>query len=400
MTSYKYKYKKYKYKYLELKQKGGEVLSTISKKNFESIFQIDFNFAFDIDFIKNENKNNDNFAIELMAQYDDYMDEEEENEQEENEQENQNLEEVQQVGGFKINISGLQKVAKNIKNLDKQQILNKVQQENNDKDENKTDITEQTTNDINENDNLDDSNEDDSNLDYDYPEDDDDPINILKELDIKSWNPLATLDNQYYLVKIIDDDNNYLLKIVSSNFKYEFKKNMEDYDDEYGKLMKMKNILAPLFLFKDDENIVCGYLFLLDEDYVDLNNFLDENDDISEINFMKILKEISLCFINVFKCGLKPCAKKNSIMIKNDDDTINCILTGADGLLGCTGDIEEETVRDISKFFDLNKIPIDIKNSLSFNKIFKLSDYGLSLKNNIVTVRGLYEKINKIIEEL
>ena len=99
-------------------------------------------------------------------------------------------------------------------------------------------------------------------------------MDILEEIDIKNWKPSSTQENQYFAVKINNDDKNYLLKIVNANFKYEFKKNMEDYDVEYGKLMKMKNILAPIYLFKDDENCICGYLFET-KDYVNLNNYLN-----------------------------------------------------------------------------------------------------------------------------
>jgi hypothetical protein len=175
---------------------------------------------------------------------------------------------------------------------------------------------------------------------------------------------------------------------------------MEDYDSEYGKLMKMKNITAPLHLFKDDENIVCGYLFKCDDDYIDLDKYLKSEDEDIQINdFLNILSGICDCFIDILRCGLKPCSKNNTIMVlSNENEEISVLFTGSDELLSCKDDIEEETVREITKFFNVESIPRDIKNSYEFKKIFNLTDDTISLKNNIVTVKGLKEIINKLIK--
>lgn len=101
-----------------------------------------------------------------------------------------------------------------------------------------------------------------------------------------------------------------------------------------------------------------------------------------------------MCFINILKCNLKPCIKYHTLMI--NFETIEILLTGADGLLHCKNDIEEETVRDISKFLNVDVISREIKKSYSFNNIFNYSNYGLNLKNNITTVKGLLELINTI----
>lgn len=345
---YKYKYLKYKHKYLELKQKGGEVLSTISKKNFETIFLIDFTYASKLDFISVKYNINDTLAIQLLKNYNDYMDELEESTiQTENQTQIQTpkLEE-----SFEAELEG--------------------------PNEAKFEETEQ-------------------NQYYKYPEDEeDDPSDILKKIDIETWTPINSSENQYFVVKLVNDDTNYLLKLVNSHFKYEFKKNMEDYDTEYGKLMKMKNIIAPLYLFKDDENIISGYIVELNDDYITLNDFLDsENVDIN--NFIDIICAICYCFINIIRCGLKPCFKNNELMILPNEPK-KVLFTGADELLKCKDDIEEETTREITKFLDYNKIPRKIKESREFNKIFDLTNTGITLKNNIVTVKGLLELVKNI----
>lgn len=358
MVNYKYKYIKYKKKYLELKQKGGEVLSIISKKDINIIFSIDFNYAIITELIDDTKILNDSIAINLINNYDDYVDK---NEEEEKEQQilDEQTEQPVQIGG---------------------------------EDEvNQDDIN--TNDEINDNENL-----QFENTDYVYPEDEeDDPINTLKEIDINSWKPTNTPDIQYYAIQFINDDKHYLLKLVSSNFKYEFKKNMEEYSDEYGKLMKMNNILAPLYLFKDEENIVCGYIFEMPKNFIDLNDYFKENDDIDDKIFLEILKGICMCFVNILKCNLKPCFKYNTLMINTETNEI--LLTGADGLLQCKNDIEEETIRDISKFINVDVISREIKKSYSFNKIFNYSNYGINLKNNITTIKGLLELINTIQKE-
>jgi len=351
MVNYKYKYIKYKKKYLELKQKGGEVLSILSKKDIDVIFLIDFNYAIKTELIDETNIFNDTIAINLINNYDDYVNKVEEEEQEILPQQN---EQSTQFGGE-------DEISENIAN-------------------------ESLGND--ENLQI-------ENTEYEYPEDEeDDPMNTLKQLDLDNWKPTNTPDIQYYAIQIINDDKHYLLKLVSSNFKYEFKKNMEEYSDEYGKLMKMNNILAPLYLFKNEENIVCGYIFEIPKNFIDLNKYFKENDNIDEKIFLEILKNICMCFINILKCNLKPCIKYHTFMI--NVDTIEILLTGADGLLQCKNDIEEETVRDISKFLNVDLISREIKNSYSFNKIFNYSNYGLNLKNNITTVKGLLELINTL----
>lgn len=82
MVNYKYKYIKYKKKYLELKQKGGELLSIISKKDINIIFSIDFNYAINTELIDDTKILNDSIAINLINNYDDYVDKIEEEEKE------------------------------------------------------------------------------------------------------------------------------------------------------------------------------------------------------------------------------------------------------------------------------------------------------------------------------
>ncbi len=352
---YMYKYIKYKNKYINLKnnyqQDGGEVLSIISKVNFETVFNLDFEYASNMELINSKYNIDDNTAIEFMKNYDDYVEEQEEsnnNEQEElnnNEQEELNNNDDVLIGNEQEQIGG---------------------------------------------------NEDEENLNYVYPADEeDDAINSLKQIDITTWKPSNTQQNQYYLVKIINDEANYLLKLVCSDLKYEFKKNMEDYDTEYGKLKNMKNILSPQFLFKDENNIVSGYLFKFDEEFINLNSYIN-SDDFNENELLELLNKISDCFINVLRCGLKPCVKNNGIMVLNSDNGIEVLLTGADGLLNCKQDIEEETIRDIVKFINVDDLSMEIKNSYTFKKIFKLSETGLSLKNNIATIKGFKELIEKM----
>ena len=96
------------------------------------------------------------------------------------------------------------------------------------------------------------------------------------------------------------------------------------------------------------------------------------------------------------RCGLKPCAKNNDIMVLNSNKVL---LTGSDGLLGCKNDIEEETVIMIAKFIDVETLSRDIKESYNFNKIFDLNNSGLTLKNNVVTVKGLKALIEKLIRQ-
>ena len=86
MVDYKYKYLKYKHKYLELLQKGGEVLNTLSKKDFSQIYFINFKYAAEINFLPSEFIIDDSLAIELINDYDDYIEDldEEQNTQVEN----------------------------------------------------------------------------------------------------------------------------------------------------------------------------------------------------------------------------------------------------------------------------------------------------------------------------
>lgn len=341
---YIYKYIKYKHKYINLKnnyqQDGGEVLKTVSKSDFETVFNLDFEYASKMELISSKYNIDDNTAIEFIRNYDVYV--------EELEQEELENEKRKQMGENKFD------------NVEEQPMQMGGEE----------------------------------NLEYDYPDDKEeyDAIDSLRQLDINTWDPSNTKNNQYYLVKIINDEDNYLLKLVSSDYKYEFKKNMEDYDAEYGKLKNMKNILAPQFLFKDKNNIVSGYLFKFNEDFIDLNSYL-KSDYVDENILLELLNKISDCFINVLRCGLKPCVKNNGIMVLDSDNYVQVLLTGADGLLDCREDIEEETIRDIVKFININDLSIELKNSRTFTKIFKLSETGLSLKNNIVSVKAFKELI-------
>jgi hypothetical protein len=83
-------------------------------------------------------------------------------------------------------------------------------------------------------------------------------------------------------------------------------------------------------------------------------------------------------------------------MVSNSNNDFEVILTGTEHLLNCKQDIEEETVRDIAKYFNINNLSKELKDSYTFKKIFKLSNYGLSLKNNIVTIKGFKSFIEKL----
>ena len=87
-------------------------------------------------------------------------------------------------------------------------------------------------------------------------------------------------------------------------------------------------------------------------------------------------------------------------MILDLNNDIQVLLTGSDSLLDCKQDIEEETVRDIAKIFDIKNLSFELKNSNIFKHIFKLSETGISLKNNIVTIKGFKELIEKLIDKI
>lgn len=282
MSFYKYKYIKYKYKYLELKQ--SDVLSVISKNNFDTTFLIDFNFASQLNFIPKKNKINDALAIQLINDYNDYIDE-----LEENQTIKQNSTNTYDGTGRSYEIVNLDGIG---------------------------------------------------NDSYNYSNDEeDDPSDILKQIDMNTWKPLNSLQNQYYLFK-------------------------------------------------------------LNEGYIDLNNYLNLQDEDIQINdFLTILNGICVCFIQILRCGLKPCFKDNSIMIlPNEDNDISVLYTDTDILLSCKDDIEEETVRKIVKFINIESIPRNIKESHNFKMIFNLMNDLLSLKNKNVTVKGLKELIEKLLK--
>lgn len=338
---YKYKYFKYKNKYFNLKnayqQNGGKVISTISKSNLETAYFLDFELGSKVELIDTKYIIDDVSAIDFINNYDYYIDELEQEEIEmQKQQEEQGINESEDYG------------------------------------------------------------EDVDNYIYPEESEEDDIINSLHQIDIATWNPVNKTNTQYYLVKITNDDTNYLLKLVGSDYKYEFNRNMEEYGVEYGKLKNMKNILSPQFLFKDANNIISGYLLKFNEDLISLGDYLKSNNLTDKI-FLQIVNKICDCFINIMRCGLKPCAKNNKAMILNLDNGIEVFLTGIDGLLACNQDIEEETVRDIAKFFDVEQLSRELRQSYLIKKIFKVSDTELSLKNNIVTIRGLKELVEKLI---
>jgi hypothetical protein len=313
-------------------QTGDNVLSIISKSNLEVVYYLNLEYGSKMELIDEKYNSDDNTAIQFMTNYDDYTGEVEQEEFEQAQRE--------QEGDYEDS--------------------------------------------------------DDSYQDYDYPDEGDDPLDSLKQIDIESWVPVNKTIPQYYLVKLTNDDTQYLLKLISSDYKYEFNKNIEEYSVEYGKLKNMKNILSPQYLFKDANNIVCGYLFKFDEDFISLSNYL-KSGDVSPELFLQILDKICDCYISVFRCGLKPCIKNNKIVILNSDNGLEVFLTGSDGLLGCKQDIEEETVRDIAKFFTVGNLSPELKESYFVKKIFKIGGESISLKNNIVTVKGLKELIGKLL---
>lgn len=181
---FKHKYFKYKNKYLHLKninldskQFGGEVLSIIKKKNLQSVFYLDFELASQAEFIDSDYKYNDSTAIELIKNYDIFLN-----------------------------------------NLEKMQ--------NNTSDDNKSDDQNDYS--------SDDSNSEDDIINNDEIYYEEKYINIIRQIDIETWKIFSTNKAQYYLVKIQNEDDAYLLKIISSDYKYEFIKNMNEYDTEYG----------------------------------------------------------------------------------------------------------------------------------------------------------------------
>ena len=334
-NKFKHKYFKYKNKYLHLKnmnfngkQLGGEVLSIIKKKNLQSVFYLDFELASQAEFINSDYKYDDNTAIELIKNYDIFLND-----------------------------------------------LEKMQND----------------------DSGDDSSSEDNIINNDEIYYEEEYINIIRQIDIETWKISNIKKAQYYLVKIQNEDDTYLLKIISSDYKYEFIKNMNEYDTEYGKLKNMKNLLAPQYLFKDDD-LILGYILIFNENLVSLDDYLENSENqIDETVFLKIVNGICECYINILRCGMKPCVKNNNVMIINSDNKINIFLTGMDGLINCYYDIEEETVRDITKLINVDKLSREVKSSYCFKRIFNLTDGGLSLKKSIVSVGGLIELIKKII---
>ena len=74
-------------------------------------------------------------------------------------------------------------------------------------------------------------------------------LEILRQIDINTWK-ISNSKSSIFLVKMQNDDGSHLLKIVSLEYKYKFIRNMKDCDPEYGKLIKMTNLLSPQYLFK------------------------------------------------------------------------------------------------------------------------------------------------------
>jgi hypothetical protein len=360
------RYIKYKYKYLHLKniiykQSGGKVLSIISKSDLQTIFYLDFELGCQVEFISEDYKHNDSTAIELIKNYDEYVN---------------NLE--------------------NSQNDTSDNEISDNEISDNEISDNEISDNEISDNEISDNEISDTSDTSDTsdNEIYDTQEN----LDVLQQLDIDTWKISSEEKPQYYLVKLQNNDDNYLLKIISSDYKYEFIKNMKDYDTEYGKLKTMKNLLSAQYLFKADNNIILGYVMNFDENLISLDNYLNNNaDDINEKVFLEIMDGICKCYISVLNCGMKPCVKSNDIMVFDLDDKINVFLTGLDELTKCNSDIEEETVRHMVKLINVDNLPRELKESYSFKKIFNLTDGGLTLKNSIVTVRGLKELIHKLM---
>ena len=351
---FKHKYIKYKNKYLHLKnmnntgkQSGGEVLSIIGKKNLQSVFYLDFEKAYNAEFIDNNHKFNDAVAIEVVINYDYFLDD---------------LENMQKGTSDDYESANY---------------------------ESDDSISDNSTSD---NSTSDDSTSDDGIY---YEQED---LDVLRQIDIDTWKIKNIEYSQYYLVKLENDDTSYLLKIMSGEKRYEFIKNMKDYDAEYGKLKKMENLLSPQYLFKDDNNIVSGYIMNFNEELISLDDYLSDNgDEISENVFLKIMSGICECYINILRCGMKPCVKNSSVMILDSDTGINIFLTGMDELVSCVDDIEEESIRDIVKLINVDVLPRELKESNSFKKIFDLSDFGLSLKKSIFSVKSLMNLIKQMI---
>ena len=282
---YKYKYIKYKNKYINLKnnyqQNGGEVLSVISKLNLETVFFLDFEYAKNMDLIDVKSNINDNTAIEFINNYNNFVTELEQYYESESESESEGEYESEGESGYESEGEGEGEDESEYNGEGESEYNGEGESEYNGDGESGYDIESDGDNDF------------ESNADYNYPEQEDDPINSLRQIDIKSWNPLNIKKNQYYLVKIINDENYYLLKLVNCDFKYEFINNMKNYDAEYGKLKNKKNILAPQYLFKDNDNIISGYLFNFNEGFIDLNNYFKLDDfELNEQLFLQILNKI------------------------------------------------------------------------------------------------------------
>jgi hypothetical protein len=220
-------------------------------------------------------------------------------------------------------------------------------------------------------------------------------IDVLKEINIDTWKIENKQLVQYYLVKLENNDEKYLLKIISADHKYEFIKIMKDYETEYGKLKEKHNLLSPQYLFKDTNDTICGYLMKFSENIIDLENYVNFGNKIGQDIFISIILGVINCYNSIFSCGLKPCIK-NKILIYDSKFGQQILLSDMDELVSCKNDIEEESIRYISKLIDPSLLPRELKESFTFKKIFNLSDVGFALQDKIYSRKAL----EKIIEEI
>ena len=193
------------------------------------------------------------------------------------------------------------------------------------------------------------------------------------------------------------NSNVYVYKKLKGSDKNNIINNLLDNGNIFIEMSKFNNLIVPLFIIKQDENII-GYLmkYLNNSEYSSLNIFMNTCNTF-EI-FIIILYNICIAFENIYSCGAVPCPEHdNNIMVKKDDYTIKII--DLDDIKKCEKNNEIDTIKQFELLF--NNIHNDIKKDNNFLKIFKIkTDGDILINTNIKTIIDIKNIITLICNNI
>ena len=201
------------------------------------------------------------------------------------------------------------------------------------------------------------------------------------------------------LYSVTYNGNTYVYKQLKT--PDEFQINYIKYKKGYFKMSKFDNLASPLFIVKNEKDIIIGYLMKFLDNYNTLGEIIgsETNTDSqkNEINFLKIFNGVINTFISADLSGIKPCPEHhNNIMISTDKE-YDVVMIDLDDVDHCAEHTSQDNIGQLSSIF--MDIHPRFHNSEIFKIFFEIKSGDVKLLEKFNNIEEIKDEINNYINK-